>query len=138
MALCFHLFFDVWVRATTLTHGVTQAGTLHVYYWVCAFSVNQHASICSGPFTPTIDSLNNPIEACKCSVTKVCHGSLMDGCRVNKSFRHYTKRIVAQRGAFLSRPERHDKTTIRRLVVHGEWPKDILKCPGVAVGVLGL
>ena len=60
---------------------LTKANKLERYYWVCAFSVNQHVSICSGPRVPKLDSLKNPIHECPCCMEKISSGA---SCEVNK------------------------------------------------------
>eukprot|EP00931_Biecheleriopsis_adriatica_P096542 TRINITY_DN7019_c0_g1_i1.p1 TRINITY_DN7019_c0_g1~~TRINITY_DN7019_c0_g1_i1.p1 ORF type:complete len:1235 (+),score=150.61 TRINITY_DN7019_c0_g1_i1:26-3706(+) len=45
-------------------------------YWICAFSVNQHAGICGTP--PPHDSLGFSIEACTCRTSKHTDGALSE------------------------------------------------------------
>ncbi|CAE8619599.1 unnamed protein product [Polarella glacialis] len=54
-------------------------GGLDLSYWVCAFSVNQHAGICDNP--PSADSSGVPLQPCSCSTTKYLTGSF---CEMNK------------------------------------------------------
>ncbi|CAE8634973.1 unnamed protein product, partial [Polarella glacialis] len=54
-------------------------GGLDLSYWVCAFSVNQHAGICDKP--PSADSSGVPLQPCSCSTAKYLSGSL---CEMNK------------------------------------------------------
>merc|ERR1711953_430755 len=51
----------------------------HINYWVCAFSVNQHAGICASP--PAFDSHGQPISKCTCETEKYQTG---DQCEMNK------------------------------------------------------
>ncbi|CAE8613914.1 unnamed protein product [Polarella glacialis] len=53
--------------------------SLELSYWVCAFSVNQHAGICDNP--PAADSSGVPLQPCSCSTTKYLTGSF---CEMNK------------------------------------------------------
>lgn len=52
---------------------------LHRTYWICAFSVNQHAGICATP--PPTDSHGVTIRKCPCKVRKQLTG---DACEMNK------------------------------------------------------
>ncbi|CAJ1385979.1 unnamed protein product [Effrenium voratum] len=49
---------------------------LDVPYWVCAFSVNQHAGICAR--VPPRDSTGREITACSCSTAKHFEGDLSE------------------------------------------------------------
>ncbi|CAJ1367552.1 unnamed protein product [Effrenium voratum] len=53
-----------------------QKNTLDVPYWVCAFSVNQHAGICAR--APPCDSMGHEITACSCSTAKHLEGDLSE------------------------------------------------------------
>ena len=50
------------------------SGKLDVRYWICAFSVNQHAGICGSP--PPTDSTGHAIAPCHCSTPKHFDGDL--------------------------------------------------------------
>ncbi|CAE7350137.1 unnamed protein product [Symbiodinium sp. CCMP2456] len=52
------------------------AGKLDVPYWVCAFSVNQHAGICATP--PPTDTTGYPIIPCECTRAKHLSGDLSE------------------------------------------------------------
>ena len=49
-------------------------GKLDIRYWICAFSVNQHAGICASP--PPTDSTGHPITPCHCLTPKHFDGDL--------------------------------------------------------------
>ncbi|CAE7583205.1 SYT4 [Symbiodinium natans] len=51
-----------------LYERLRKAGKLSDAYWVCAFSVNQHAGICATP--PATDSTGFAIAPCRCSTPK--------------------------------------------------------------------
>ncbi|CAE7392808.1 SYT4 [Symbiodinium sp. CCMP2456] len=59
-----------------LAQKLRNAGKLDVPYWVCAFSVNQHAGICATP--PPTDSTGYPIIPCRCSRAKHFSGDLSE------------------------------------------------------------
>eukprot|EP00930_Biecheleria_cincta_P005639 TRINITY_DN106572_c0_g1_i1.p1 TRINITY_DN106572_c0_g1~~TRINITY_DN106572_c0_g1_i1.p1 ORF type:complete len:501 (+),score=87.65 TRINITY_DN106572_c0_g1_i1:144-1505(+) len=60
-----------------LRRRLEKAGKLDYCYWVCAFCVNQHCSICHVNFAPT-DSHGVPIVSCTCKVPKHASGSLSE------------------------------------------------------------
>eukprot|EP00443_Scrippsiella_acuminata_P048499 CAMPEP_0115279672 /NCGR_PEP_ID=MMETSP0270-20121206/58384_1 /TAXON_ID=71861 /ORGANISM="Scrippsiella trochoidea, Strain CCMP3099" /LENGTH=714 /DNA_ID=CAMNT_0002696367 /DNA_START=159 /DNA_END=2303 /DNA_ORIENTATION=- len=50
-----------------------QAGKLSATYWICAFSVNQHCTICSSnPDNRTDSVTSEPYPLCSCGLPKVC------------------------------------------------------------------
>eukprot|EP00439_Symbiodinium_sp_Y106_P050233 s6153_g6.t1 len=51
-------------------------GKLDIRYWICAFSVNQHAGICASP--PPTDSTGHPITPCHCLTPKHFDGDLSE------------------------------------------------------------
>ncbi|CAJ1443668.1 unnamed protein product [Effrenium voratum] len=56
-----------------LEQMLTDLGQLSTTYWICAFAVNQHTSICS--VSEGVDSTGVPIVACDCSVPKCLNGT---------------------------------------------------------------
>ena len=60
----------------TLSDALCRKNALHVRYWVCAFSVNQHAGICATP--PSVDSTGHAIAPCRCATPKHFDGDLSD------------------------------------------------------------
>eukprot|EP00438_Fugacium_kawagutii_P021278 Skav220199 [mRNA] locus=scaffold1074:418919:421958:- [translate_table: standard] len=60
----------------TLYGMLEEKNQLGVPYWVCAFSVNQHAGICAR--APATDSQGHPIQTCICSTEKHFSGDLSD------------------------------------------------------------
>ncbi|CAE8618650.1 unnamed protein product [Polarella glacialis] len=67
------------------------ANKLHNRYWICIFSVNQHAGICATP--PEADSHGMPIQPCTCLLEKHWTG---DQCEMNKfdDMMAYTRTVV--------------------------------------------
>ncbi|CAJ1453997.1 unnamed protein product, partial [Effrenium voratum] len=63
-------------RLDQLAERLKRAKRLGAPYWVCAFSVNQHAGICSRP--PAADSTGIPIAACTCDTLKHFDGDLSE------------------------------------------------------------
>ena len=60
-------------------YGLLEAqNQLDVAYWVCAFSVNQHAGICRQ--APGLDSTGKSITPCQCLTEKHFHGDLSAAC----------------------------------------------------------
>ena len=59
-----------------LTDALNRKSKLDVRYWVCAFSVNQHAGICATP--PTTDSTGYSITPCTCATQKHFDGDLSE------------------------------------------------------------
>ena len=59
-----------------LSEALRQRGKLDVPYWVCAFSVNQHAGICATP--PPTDSTGRAITPCACATAKHFTGDLCE------------------------------------------------------------
>ena len=49
---------------------------LHVPYWICAFSVNQHAGICGR--APKVDSTGVEITSCCCATPKHFDGDFSE------------------------------------------------------------
>lgn len=66
-------------RFEDLCAALERYGKLDVAYWVCAFSVNQHAGICANP--PATDSMGYQILPCNCCTEKHFQG---DFCEMNK------------------------------------------------------
>lgn len=60
----------------TLYGLLKEKNQLGVPYWVCAFSVNQHAGICAR--APPTDSHGHPIQTCSCSTEKHFSGDFSD------------------------------------------------------------
>lgn len=77
-----------------LAQKLKEAGKLDVPYWVCAFSVNQHAGICGMP--PPEDSTKVAITPCRCKTAKHFSGDLSE---MNKfdDMMAYLKRFLRQR-----------------------------------------
>jgi hypothetical protein len=65
-------------RIKELRAELEEAGRLHETYWICAFSVNQHSTICQ---KETTDSLGNHIDVCPCHTEQIREGK---ECEVNK------------------------------------------------------
>ena len=59
-----------------LHQQLDERNQLSVPYWVCAFSVNQHAGICAR--APTADSRGHPITTCSCKTQKHFEGDFSD------------------------------------------------------------
>jgi len=59
-----------------LHQQLDERNQLSVPYWVCAFSVNQHAGICAR--APTADSTGHPITTCSCKTQKHFEGDFSD------------------------------------------------------------
>ena len=59
-----------------LTKALQKKGKLDVRYWICAFSVNQHAGICATP--PPTDSTGHAITPCSCTTAKHFEGDLSE------------------------------------------------------------
>ena len=59
-----------------LTDALQRKSALDVRYWVCAFSVNQHAGICAAP--PQTDSTGHRIAPCSCTTPKHFSGDLSE------------------------------------------------------------
>ena len=57
-----------------LADALRRKGKLEVPYWICAFSVNQHAGICATP--PPTDSTGHAITPCSCATAKHFDGDL--------------------------------------------------------------
>ena len=69
----------LWIR-----HKLEELGRLELVYWLCAASVNQHCSICSGfpPGRVERDTVSEAVfETCACGITKHFTGDL---CEMNK------------------------------------------------------
>jgi len=73
------------------------AGKLSASYWICAFSVNQHMSICAD-VPSLVDSMGTRIMQCTCATPKVASGPV---CEVDKMpfMMAYLKALWAERGA---------------------------------------
>ena len=63
-------------KFSTLSDALRRKNSLDVRYWVCAFSVNQHAGICATP--PPVDSTGHAIAPCRCTTPKHFAGDLSD------------------------------------------------------------
>ena len=63
----------------TLTKALRKRDKLDVRYWICAFSVNQHAGICASP--PPADSTGHAIIPCSCTTPKHFEGDLSEAKR---------------------------------------------------------
>jgi len=80
-----HRTYDVAARLLTagevseLRARLGARGKLGETYWVCAFSVNQHASICKTP--PPADSTGARLQPCDCCSEKALEGA---PCETNK------------------------------------------------------
>ncbi|CAE7866159.1 hypothetical protein AK812_SmicGene38019 [Symbiodinium microadriaticum] len=59
-----------------LADALRRKGKLEVPYWICAFSVNQHAGICATP--PPTDSTGHAITPCSCATAKHFDGDLSE------------------------------------------------------------
>ena len=59
-----------------LTDALSKKSKLGVRYWVCAFSVNQHAGICAQ--APPADSSGHEIRPCLCATQKHFDGDLSE------------------------------------------------------------
>eukprot|EP00439_Symbiodinium_sp_Y106_P023423 s5148_g2.t2 len=59
-----------------LAEKLRNVGKLDVPYWVCAFSVNQHAGICATP--PPTDTTGYPIIPCACTRAKHFSGDFSE------------------------------------------------------------
>eukprot|EP00439_Symbiodinium_sp_Y106_P030900 s444_g3.t1 len=79
----------------TLSDALCRKNALHVRYWVCAFSVNQHAGICATP--PSVDSTGHAIAPCRCATPKHFDGDLSE---MNKfdDMMAYLKRSLREQG----------------------------------------
>ncbi|CAE7370308.1 SYT4 [Symbiodinium pilosum] len=78
-----------------LTKALQKKGKLDVRYWICAFSVNQHAGICATP--PPTDSTGHAITPCSCTTAKHFEGDLSE---MNKfdDMMAYLKKSFRQQG----------------------------------------
>eukprot|EP00929_Paragymnodinium_shiwhaense_P115164 TRINITY_DN8385_c0_g1_i2.p1 TRINITY_DN8385_c0_g1~~TRINITY_DN8385_c0_g1_i2.p1 ORF type:complete len:333 (+),score=55.29 TRINITY_DN8385_c0_g1_i2:120-1118(+) len=96
-ALDLDSYEDVVRRLTTpteqraLRQQLLLRGKLHLTYWVCAFSVNQHTVICGSLNGQLTDSTGHSVDACSCVEPKYLNESepkRVDGqsipCEVNK------------------------------------------------------
>jgi hypothetical protein len=86
-------------------------------YWICAFSVNQHVTICHQAFCKKcmsmscscekVDSLGDPIALCRCSMEAIRTGPL---CEVNKfdDMMSYLKKKVRRDALKSASPSQRD------------------------------
>ncbi|CAJ1376485.1 unnamed protein product, partial [Effrenium voratum] len=63
----------------TMRSQLASMGKMDTPYWICAFSVNQHAGICGR--VPEADTLGRRFTACSCAMPKFFTG---DECEMNK------------------------------------------------------
>ena len=77
-----------------LAEKLRNVGKLDVPYWVCAFSVNQHAGICATP--PPTDTTGYPIIPCACTRAKHFSGDFSE---MNKfdDMMAYLKRYLCEK-----------------------------------------
>ena len=76
---------------SVLDSMLQQQGALEKVYWICAFSVNQHAGICGGNPKKERDSVTGEVhDTCDCDLPKIfnstpplCDGQSID-CEMNK------------------------------------------------------
>ncbi|CAE7245713.1 Synaptotagmin-4 [Symbiodinium microadriaticum] len=82
-------------KFSTLSDALRRKNSLDVRYWVCAFSVNQHAGICATP--PPVDSTGHAIAPCRCTTPKHFAGDLSE---MNKfdDMMAFLKRSLRQQG----------------------------------------